>query len=75
MKNKKTEQGMNAAKPKSTAVKTDTNLSVSEDDIRKRAYEIYFERKGLYAPPEADWLQAEAELRSAAYKKKREENL
>lgn len=75
MKNKNTESGMKATEPKDTSVEMDTNLSVSEDDVRKRAYEIYLERKGLYAPPEADWLQAEAELRSAAYKMKREENL
>jgi len=40
-----------------------------EDDIRKRAYEIYLDREGFYAPPEDDWLQAMTELRSAAYKK------
>ncbi|MCF8360591.1 MAG: DUF2934 domain-containing protein [Prolixibacteraceae bacterium] len=72
MKKQKNETEMNAAKPKNTAVKTDTDLSVSEDDIRERAYQIYLERGGLYAPPEADWLQAEAELRSTMSKKKRQ---
>lgn len=75
MKKQKNEPEINADNQENAAVKTNTNLSVSEDDVRKRAYEIYLERNGLYAPPEADWLQAEAELRSAAYKKKREENL
>jgi FKBP-type peptidyl-prolyl cis-trans isomerase (trigger factor) len=69
MKNKKNEPVIN------DAIKADINISVSDDDIKKRAYEIYQERGGLYAPPEADWLQAEAELRSSTYKKKREENL
>lgn len=53
-------------------MKTDKSVSVSEDAIRKWAHEIYLERGGLYAPPEADWLQAEKELRNASYKKKRE---
>ena len=74
MKNKKNKPVVKAAVKENAAIKTDTNISVSEDDIRKRAYEIYMERGGLYAPPEADWLQAMAELRSATYKKKRAEN-
>ena len=74
MKNKKSKPVVKAADKENAAIKTDTNISVSEDDIRKRAYEIYLERGGLYAPPEADWLQAMAELRSATYKKKRAEN-
>ena len=75
MKNKKNESEVNAEDKENAAMKTDTNISVSEDDIRKRAYELYLKRGDLYAPPEADWLKAEAELKNAAYKKKREENL
>lgn len=63
-----------AKEKKQAAVKSDTNTPISDDDIRQRAYEIYLKRGGLYAPPEADWLQAEAELRNSAYRKKREEN-
>lgn len=38
---------------------------ITEDDIRKRAEEIYLERiaRGDYRPAEEDWLQAERELR------------
>lgn len=74
MKSKKDETEVNAANKGNAALKADKSISVSEDAIRERAYEIYLERGGLYAPPEADWLQAEKELRNASYKKKREEN-
>jgi hypothetical protein len=73
MKNKKNEPVV-AAEKENSGIITDTNITVSEDDIKKRAYELYLDRKGLYAPPEADWIQAEAELRNVTYKKKREEN-
>lgn len=33
------------------------------DEIRRRAYEIYLERRGVGGSPESDWLQAERELR------------
>jgi len=38
--------------------------NISEDDIRKRAQEIYEERiaKGIVGNSESDWLQAEKEL-------------
>lgn len=75
MKNKKNEPVADAAGKEIAAMQTDANVSISEEDIRTRAYEIYLSRGHLYAPPEADWLKAEAELRNAAYKKKREENL
>lgn len=75
MKNKNDRPKVNPAEKENTAMNTETNITISEDDIRKRAHEIFLERGGLYAPPEADWLQAEKELRSAVYKKKREENL
>jgi hypothetical protein len=73
MKNKKNEPVVKAADKEKSAMKTDTDIS--GDDIRKRAYEIYLEHGDLYAPPEADWLKAETELRDAAYKKQREKNL
>jgi hypothetical protein len=75
MRNKINEPMVNPAEKENTAMKTDTNISASEGDIRKRAYEICLERGNLYAPPETDWLKAEAELRNASYKRKREKNL
>lgn len=75
MKNKENEPVKDAVDQDVSAKQTDANISVSEEDIRKRAYELYLERGGLYAPPEADWLKAEAELRNEASKKKREENI
>lgn len=35
----------------------------SEDEIRRRAYEIYLSRNGSPGNAEVDWLQAEVELR------------
>lgn len=35
----------------------------SEDEIRRRAYEIYIERGGRAGQDVGDWLQAERELR------------
>ena len=72
MKKKENEPVKDAVDQDVSAKQTDANISVSEEDIRKRAYELYLERGGLYAPPEADWLKAEAELRNEASKKKRE---
>jgi butyrate kinase len=46
---------------------TDIRDSISEEDIRKRAYEIFLERGGLPGPPEADWYKAEEELIRKAY--------
>jgi hypothetical protein len=34
-----------------------------DEDIRKRAYEIFLRRGGAAGDPVADWLQAELELR------------
>ena len=42
------------------------NHSLYNDDIRRRAYEIYLERGGLPGRELEDWLQAEGELKSAA---------
>ncbi|WP_422307877.1 DUF2934 domain-containing protein [Candidatus Binatus sp.] len=35
----------------------------TEDEIRKRAYEIYCERNGGAGSEQDDWLMAETELR------------
>lgn len=37
----------------------------TEDEIRKRAYEIYLARDGRPGSEIEDWLKAEAELRQA----------
>jgi len=42
------------------------NHTLNNDDIRRRAYEIYLERDGLAGRELEDWLQAEGELKSAA---------
>ncbi len=60
---------VNQAEKENTTMKTGTNIYVSEDNIRKRAYEICFEPGNMYTPPEADWLKPEAELRNASYKR------
>ncbi len=39
------------------------NVEPTEEQIRRRAYEIFLQRNGAPGSPEADWLQAEAELR------------
>jgi hypothetical protein len=39
-----------------------TKISITEEHIRERAYEIYIERGGADGHAAADWLQAEIEL-------------
>ncbi|MFN2396704.1 MAG: DUF2934 domain-containing protein [Bacteroidales bacterium] len=48
------------------AKQTDANVSISDEDIRKRAHGLFLERGDLYVPPDDDWLKAETELRNAA---------
>jgi hypothetical protein len=45
---------------------TSGNHTLTHDDIRRRACEIYLERGGLPGHELADWIQAESELKSAA---------
>lgn len=75
MQNKENEPVKDAADKDYAAMQTDANVSISEEDIKKRAHELFLERGDLYAPPEVDWQQAEVELRNAASKKRSEENL
>lgn len=42
------------------------NHAQNQDEIRRRAYEIYQERAGLPGRELEDWLQAESEFESAA---------
>lgn len=51
----------------SAAVKTKgkvkkTLVVADEDEIRRRAYELYLERGGTTGDPGQDWLQAEHEI-------------
>jgi hypothetical protein len=39
-----------------------------EDEIRRRAYELYEKRQGVNGSPEEDWLQAEAQVLSVMSK-------
>jgi len=39
-----------------------TKISITEEHIRERAYEIYIERGGADGRAADDWLQAEIEL-------------
>lgn len=64
----------NTTKPKavSAAPKRDRRAStrtlapdyVSDEQIRRRAYELYLQRDAAPGDPLADWLRAEQELRS-----------
>ena len=48
------------------AADTFANHAPSQEEIRRRAYEIYLERGGLPGRELEDWLQAESEFESAA---------
>lgn len=55
----------NAETPRpSPATAIETNPSVSEEQVRRRAYELYVQRGGSDGGHDADWFRAEAELRS-----------
>lgn len=75
MKDKANKSEENFSDEQKVELNAEAHISVSEEEIRARAYELYLQRGGLYAPPEADWIQAEAELRNLSYQKKREENI
>jgi hypothetical protein len=47
---------------------TDTSIhpSVSEEQIRRRAYELYVQRGGTHGRHMDDWFRAESELRGRA---------
>ena len=47
---------------------TDSSVhpSVSEDQIRRRAYELYVQRGGTHGRHMDDWFRAESELRGRA---------
>ncbi|HYE26248.1 MAG TPA: DUF2934 domain-containing protein [Clostridia bacterium] len=47
--------------PNPARVGTVTNI---EDEIRRRAFELYLERNGQGGSPADDWARAEAEIRA-----------
>jgi hypothetical protein len=52
----------NGAAPKARATETSVYPSVSEEQIRQRAYELYTQRGGGDGRHVEDWFRAEAEL-------------
>ncbi len=44
-----------------------TRKLITEDDIRRRAYEIYLDNDDDYNDPMEDWFRAENELRDQEY--------
>ena len=49
-----------------TAEDTSANHEPTQEEIRRRAYEIYLERNGLPGDALDDWLRAERELQKIA---------
>lgn len=47
--------------PKKASVQASVNL---DEEIRRRAYELYLERKGAAGDPTRDWVIAEREVRA-----------
>lgn len=52
----------NGAAPKARSTETTVYPSVSEEQIRQRAYELYTQRGGGHGRHVEDWFRAEAEL-------------
>jgi len=50
----------------SRATDTSVHPSVSEEQIRRRAYELYMQRGGTHGRHMDDWFRAESELRGRA---------
>src|SRR5689334_10982118 len=50
----------------SRATDTSVHPSVSEEQIRRRAYELYVQRGGTHGRHMDDWFRAESELRGRA---------
>jgi hypothetical protein len=45
-----------------TALPSTENLTISEELVRRRAYELYLQRGGKGGSPEQDWFQALQEI-------------
>jgi len=60
---KRVKEPMKAEKEETRAKEAVTaNVNVLEDQIRKRAYELYLAREGGPGSDVDDWLRAEAEI-------------
>lgn len=52
-----------ARTPQSEPASNVTTMTMSEEQVRARAYELYLQREGNGGTAEEDWYRAEAELR------------
>lgn len=52
-----------ARTPQAEPASNVTVMTMSEEQVRARAYELYLQREGNGGTPEEDWYRAEAELR------------
>jgi len=48
--------------PETTPVPANGSRAISEDMVRRRAYELYLQRRGQGGSPEQDWFQALQEI-------------
>jgi cytoskeletal protein RodZ len=46
-----------------STIATVTTMTMTDEQVRARAYELYLERRGDGGTAEEDWYRAEAELR------------
>lgn len=53
-----------AVKTKKTAAPKSEPATISQDQVAKRAYEIYLTRNGFSGDQYSDWFQAETELKN-----------
>ncbi len=51
-------------KKQTKKVPSSEKVKITEEEIRKRAYEIYLRRNKQPSDPKQDWMQAERELRA-----------
>lgn len=52
-----------AREPDSAELGEQTGRDGEDENVRRRAYEIYLSRDGAAGDPDADWLTAEREIR------------
>ena len=52
-----------ARTPQTVTASNLTTMTMSEEQVRARAYELYLQREGNGGTAEEDWYRAEAELR------------
>jgi|ERR1700690_4392593 len=55
---------INVAPIKPAAKKTQASAVNLDEEIRRRAYELFLERQGVAGDPTADWFVAEREVRA-----------